>query len=121
MKKKLVLALVILFIGLGKCVSAQPFLTCDPLPTTPAVEYYLITGSWTGIISVPVTTDPCKFDLALAPIGINIMTISACSTNGCSFPKEFTLYKTKGWAFTKDRKTYTMKEQWIIREGGVLQ
>ena len=96
---------------------AEPFLTCDPPTEGPVVEEYLITGDWTGSVRV---TAPLKFDLATAPIGANRMTLSACTSEGCSFPREFTLYKTKGWAFTKDKKTYTMKEQWVVREGGVI-
>ena len=108
--------LMVLIVHGARWAFADPFLTCD-LADGPAVKEYLITGDWTGAIKVPA---PLKFDLAAAPVGTNKMTLSACTEGGCSFPREFTLYKTKGWAFTKDKKTYTMKEQWVVREGGVI-
>lgn len=123
-KQSKVLLLLLLLTFTASSVSAEPFLSCDSLPTTPVVEFYTITGTWvspTGVVTVEASSDSCKFDLSKAPIGINKMSIASCSyEHGCSFPKEFTLYKTKGWAFTKDKKTYTIKEQWVVREEGVV-
>ena len=105
---------------------AEPFLGCDPpLPGEPPVEYHTVTGAWvsqTGTVAVPSASDgSCHFDMALAPVGINNMTISSCSAaDGCSDPRAFILYRTHGEGFTKDQKTFTIKEQWTVKEGEVI-
>lgn len=105
---------------------AEPFLGCDPpLPGEPTVEYHTVTGAWvsaTGTVAVPSASDgSCHFDMALAPVGINNMTISSCSAaDGCSDPRAFILYRTHGEGFTKDQKTFTIKEQWTVKEGEVI-
>ena len=105
---------------------AEPYLGCDPpLTNDPPVEFHTVTGVWvspTGTIAVPSAADgSCHFDLGPAPIGINNMTISSCSiADGCSDPRAFILYRTHGEGFTKDQKTFTIKEQWTVREGEVI-
>jgi hypothetical protein len=106
--------------------NAEPFLGCDPpLPGEPPVEFHTVTGAWVsaaGTIAVPSAVDgSCHFDMGPAPIGINNMTISSCSVaGGCSDPRAFIIYRTHGEGFTKDEKTFTIKEQWTIREGEVI-
>jgi hypothetical protein len=111
---------------LAFATQAEPYLGCDPpLATDPPVEFHTVTGTWvsqTGTVAVPSAVDgSCHFDMGPAPIGINNMTISSCSTaGGCSDPRAFILYRTHGEGFTKDQKTFTIKEQWTVREGEVI-
>lgn len=125
-------AILGLIIGMLLCFAtakAEPFLGCDPpLAGEPSVEYHTVTGPWvstTGVVAVPSAPDgSCHFDMALVPIGINNMTIASCSTDpatvGCSDPRAFIIYRTHGEGVTKDQKTFTIKEQWTIREGEVI-
>lgn len=121
---KYLLSLIIIFFAIS--VGAEPFLTCDPpLSTNPPVEFHTVTGAWinqAGTIAVPSASDgSCHFDLGPIPIGINNMTISSCSTaDGCSDPRAFIVYRTHGYGLTLDQKTYTVKDQWTVREGDVI-
>lgn len=122
-------AILGLALGMLLCLAtakAEPFLGCDaPLATDPPVEFHTVTGAWVntaGTIAVPSASDgSCHFDLGPIPIGINNMTISSCSTaNGCGDARAFIVYRTHGYGLTKDQKTYTVKDQWTVREGEVI-
>jgi hypothetical protein len=99
MKKILLGVLLLLFFS--TIVSANPFLVCDPQA---GVAKYKISGpTWVnpnGVQPIEVTAQldgSLKFDVAASGIGINNLSVAACSTEpiwgeSCSepFPFSFT-------------------------------